>query len=220
MSLLLVSFVSAGTNIFRMRGESGPLLDPRIIETLGEVDRTEALAAIEEALQQSPQDTSLLLARATVHALGQDWENAIEDYRAVLAADPNDYRALNNLAWLLLEEAPAKYRDMDEATRLAERAVAAAPDDPYSAGTLGTARLRGGDAAGAVEYLTRALAVPRPAPSEATDRFLLATALAKLGRTKEATEALRVAVQQDPRNDYRSEAERALAGNTHSDSAL
>jgi len=219
MSLLIVSFASAGTNIFRMRGETGPLLDPRIIATLGEVDRTEALQAIEDAMRQSPHDTSLLLARATVYTLGHEWGKAITDYRAVLEADSTDHRALNNLAWLLLEDAPEELRDRAEATRLAERAVAAAPDDPYSLGTLGTARLRAGNDAEAVRLLTRALAIPRPAPAEATDRYLLAEALAGLGRGPEAAEALRVAVQQDGANAYRGEAERVVAGSTQSDSA-
>lgn len=219
LSLLTVSFGSAGANIFRMRGEAGPLLDPRIVVALAEVNRASALAAIGKAIEEHPKDTSLLLSRAAVRQMGGEWDHAIADYRAVIAKQPDDYRALNNLAWLLLEEADGRHRDAAEATKLAKRAVEAAPDDPFSAGTYGTCLLRAGDDEGAREYLTRALSVPRSAPEESTDRYLLATALARLGRGREAAEALRKAVQQDPRSRYRAEAESAVASSTQKDAA-
>ncbi|HMB70357.1 MAG TPA: rhomboid family intramembrane serine protease, partial [bacterium] len=144
LALLVVSMASAGTNIMRMRGEDGPLLDPRIIAVLSELDRAEALRAIEETMAENPDDPSLRLARAMVRSMSDDWEGAIADYRAVLKVDPGEHRALNNLAWILLEDAPESLRSRREATDLARRAVEAAPDDPYSLGTYGTALLREG----------------------------------------------------------------------------
>ena len=106
-----------------------------------------------------------------------------------IADQPEDGRALNNLAWLLLEEAPDELRNRVEATELARRATEVAPDDPYAAGTYGTCLLRAGDADGAREQLNRALTTPRSLPDEATDRYLLAMALSALGRSAEAAEA-------------------------------
>ncbi|MBZ0269391.1 rhomboid family intramembrane serine protease [bacterium] len=219
LSLLTVSFGSAGANIFRMRGERGPLLDPRIVVALAQANRTEALVAIDEAMEASPEDASLLLSRAAVRQLGGEWAKAIADYREVIERQPDDYRALNNLAWLLLEEADREYRDAAEATALAKRAVEIAPDDPFAAGTYGTCLLRGGDAEGAREYLSRALSTPRSAAEESTDRYLLAIALAGLGRGQEARETLRQAEQQDPDSDYRAEAESAVARSTQNEPA-
>jgi Flp pilus assembly protein TadD len=199
-----------------MRGEEGALLDPRVIAVLGEVDRTHALDAIDESLAQSPEDVSLWLARGTIHGREGDWDAAAADYSRAQEIDPEDPRVLNNLAWLLLEQAPPRQRNHDKAAALARRATEVAPDDPYAAGTYATALLRGGDAAGAIPYFERALAVKRPAADEATDRFLLAIALSRAGRPAEARSALREGTRLDGANAYRSEAEAALDGSSHS----
>jgi rhomboid protease GluP len=210
LSLLIVSFGAAGVNIFRMRGEGGPVLDPRVVAYLDEADRRAAMEVLEKQLQGNPDDPELLLLRGQVHTMAEQWEAAIADYRAVLAITPDDAGALNNLAWILLEEAPPELRDRPEAERLARRAVELAPEDPYALGTYGTARLRAGDADGAARLLERALETSRPGREESTDRYLLAMALAELGRPEEAEEQLRHAMRQDARNDYRDEAESAV----------
>ncbi|GJM44440.1 MAG: hypothetical protein DHS20C21_12820 [Gemmatimonadota bacterium] len=220
LSLLIVSGLSAGANIMRMRGEHGPLQDPRFIAALSELDREEALRAIDAQMAKNPDDISLWLARAVVRGLDGDWHGAIADYRTVIEMDPGEHRALNNLAWLLLEEAPDELRSPDEAFEFARRATEAAPNDPYSAGTYGTALLRAGRAEDAVEYFTRALNSSRPDPDEATDRYLLAVALQRTGRTEDAVVSFEEAVRQDPTNAYRPEAESALAGQTQSAPSL
>ena len=207
LSLIVVSFGSAGVNIFRMRGEDGPVLDPRVVAYLTEADRRAAMEVLEEQLSGDPDDPELLVLRGQVHTLAGQWGAAIADYRAALVLTPDDAGALNNLAWILLEEAPPGLRDRREAERLARRAVELAPDNPYALGTYGTARLRAGDADGAVILLTRALETSRSGGDESTDRYLLAMALAQLGRDEEAEEQLRHAMRQDGANDYREEAE-------------
>src|SRR5262249_4273815 len=47
-SLLLVSFAAAGTNIFRMRGQEGPILDPRVVAALMDMDRHDALRTLDD----------------------------------------------------------------------------------------------------------------------------------------------------------------------------
>jgi Flp pilus assembly protein TadD len=70
--------------------------------------------------------------------------------------------------------------------------------------------LRGGDPRRAVTYLELALAQDRPKIDEATDRYLLAIALARAGRFDDAAGALEAAIELDPMNRYRFEAEAEL----------
>jgi rhomboid protease GluP len=207
LSLLLVSFFFAGRNIFRLRGEGGAILDPRLTTTLGNFDPEEMMQVLNEALRRDPNDAELLGLRAQLHTAAGRWQEAIRDYRAALAIDSDDATALNNVAWILLEEAPSELRDREEAERLVKRALMLEPDNPYVLGTYGTARLRAGDFADAARNLARALESPRSPREAATDRFLLAIALARSGRPDEAREELRKATAADPENVYRSEAE-------------
>ena len=62
----------------------------------------------------------------------------------------------------------------------------------------------------AVSYLERALSRNRPHTDEATDRYLLAIALARSGSFEKAEATLNQALREDPENRYRPEAEAAL----------
>jgi rhomboid protease GluP len=210
LALLLVSFLAAGRNIFRLRGESGALLDPRVAGYVEEVDREEVLRRIDEELATNPHDTSLLAMRAEMHMVAEEWAPAIADYRRVVELAPENAGALNNLAWILLEEAPPELQNRADADRLATRALSLEPENPYVQGTYGTVRLRAGDAAEAIVHLRLALAVERRPVDEASDRYLLATALARDGQPEEARELILHARTVDPGNRYRGEAETAL----------
>jgi membrane associated rhomboid family serine protease/Flp pilus assembly protein TadD len=210
-SLLIVAAFSAGENIFRMRGPDGAVLDPRVVAALAEMDRESALANLHDALEREPNNRELLSARADLQVVAGNWEQAVADYRAALAVMPDDARALNNLAWLLLEEAPEAHRDRAEAARLAARAAELAPDDPYVLGTLGVVRLREGELPAATALLEHAVAAERPRHEQASDHFLLAVAYARSGRPREARRALRDGLRADADNRYRAEAESAVA---------
>lgn len=82
-------------------------------------------------------------------------------YRRALELDPANADALNNLAWLLLEQGDR----LAEAEELARRAVAAGGPDPYLAlDTLGRTLRARGRCREAIEVLTQALAA---APADA-----------------------------------------------------
>ena len=211
VSLLVTSFVAAGENLFAMRGPDGAVLDPRVETELSVMGREEALQTLDEALAKKPEDAELLRTRGDVRAAGGEWGAAVADYRAALKADPKDAGTLNNLAWLLLEEAPDSLRNVPEAERLAAEAAAIAPDDPYVVGTWGAAKLRSGDVGGAIERLEKAVAASRPPRDEATDRYLLAVAYAQAGRGEDARASYLQARREDAGNRYRVEAESALA---------
>jgi rhomboid protease GluP len=203
LSLFIVSFAAAAQNIFVLRGESGAILDPRVATGLPDTN-------LDGAIERSPDDTRLLSMRAQREVASGDWIEAIRDYQRILDLNPQDADALNNLAWLLLEEAPEELRNRSEAGRLAERAVALDPENAYVLGTYGTVLLRRGDPRQAATFLERALAQNRPNLDEATDRYLLAIALAGAGRLEEGERSLNDAIRQDPKNRYRLEAEAAI----------
>ena len=210
LSLFIVSFAAAGRNIFLMRGEHGAILDPRVATGLPDLNRREILDQINDAIRRNPDDASLLSMRAQLQTATGNWIEAIEDYQRVLALNPNDANSLNNLAWVLLEEAPDELRNRTEAERLAQKAVNLDPENSYALGTYGTVLLRRGDARQAVSYLERALKHNRPQSDEATDRYLLAVALARSGSFEKAESMLNQALREDPENRYRPEAEDAV----------
>jgi rhomboid protease GluP len=210
LSFFIVSFAAAGRNIFMMRGENGALLDPRVATGLPDLNRREILDQINEAIRRNPDDASLLSMRAQLQTASGNWIEAIQDYQRVLVLNPNDANSLNNLAWVLLEEAPDELRNRTEAERLAEKAVSLDPENSYALGTYGTVLLRRGQPREAIGYLERALTHQRPENDEATDRYLLAVALARSGSFEKAESVLNQALREDPENRYRPEAEEAV----------
>jgi rhomboid protease GluP len=211
-ALLVVSFAGAFESIFRTRSPDGPRLDAWHYDAIAAMERDAALELVEKRLVEAPDAPDLLHVRARIRVQAEDWPGAISDFRRLAEIDPGDFHSRNNLAWILLEEAPEAYRDRTEAEHVAREALELAPDDPYVRGTYGTARLRAGDPAEAVRHLEAALAADRNDEGEATDRYLLSIALAALGRIDEARIQLKRAVRDSPEDGYRAEAESALAG--------
>ena len=87
-------------------------------------------------------------------------------------------------------ERPWGAGDMREAARILDPAVREHPERADLLFYLGVARLRSGDAEGAVEALLAADRLEAPVPSENT-RWMLAAALERVGRVDEACGALR-----------------------------
>jgi serine/threonine protein kinase len=141
----------------------------------------------------------LALAGAISYALTVNGVLAVADYAALLAVvkSPKTYaevsapggpiirgnpREWNTTAWKLATDADPSERNPGEAVRLAGQAVAADPStDNYN--TLGVARYRAGDFAGAIEALSHGAPTREPT---AYDAFFLAMASARLGRQAEA----------------------------------
>lgn len=210
LAFLVVSFGSSVRNIFAMRGESGAMLDPRVASNLPGSDQEKLLSDINAAIAKDPKNVSLLSMRAQLHGVQGDWFEAIRDYQGILDLAPEDATVMNNLAWVLLEEAPEELRNRSEAERLASRAIEIEPDNAYALGTYGTALLRRGAPQEAVGYLTKAVSRRRPRVDTATDRYILAIALSRVGKFDEAEKALEKARREDPDNRYRVEAEEAV----------
>ncbi len=141
----------------------------RYAVALEEDDRLEEAAEVyRHLLEEAPETALAWVNLGNVEAALAHTDRAEEAYRRALELVPEDADALNNLAWLLLEADG----DLDEARRLAERAVAAAGHDPYLAlDTLGRVELARGRCEAAADAFRSALETA-PGGSAARDRIL------------------------------------------------
>ncbi len=101
---------------------------------------------------------------------------------------PNDAFALNSLATLLADCREPTHRDPEEAVRLAEKAVELVGNSAHSnwiLNTLGMARYRNGDFAGAIQALQQA-EEQVPGDILAWNGFFLAMAYWQLGNQDES----------------------------------
>ena len=150
----------------------------------------------------------------------QKAQQAIDNYRRAVEANPDDVLACNNLAWVLLT-APEALRDVQAALPLAEKAVRPIPGNPVYRNTLGLAYYRAGQYREAVEILRPNIDTQQDW-ALAFDLYFLAMSHHRLGETARArdyydlgirwTQAQRglSAEQLDELNLFRAEAEEVL----------
>lgn len=133
------------------RDPNNPRLFLRLVRSMVAAGQREPVIALAEPwMARHPEHVDIALALADVHADLGHAEPAARWYRRVLGLDPDNLFALNDLAVLLTESAPAT------AVLLAERAHALAPDHPQVMDTYGAALLATGDAAQARKLLREA----------------------------------------------------------------
>ena len=96
------------------------------------VHRAQAVALCQRARELAPQNVSALLALGDLEYQRGDATAAQQAYRAVLALQPNQPVALNNLAWVLAEAGA----ELEQALSAARQAVAAQPADANYRDTL------------------------------------------------------------------------------------
>jgi tetratricopeptide (TPR) repeat protein len=153
------------------------------------------------------------------HVLGKlgDWAQSAEQYRKAVQLDPKSPEANNELAWLLATSPETGLRNAAEAMRLAQVAITAAPKSGWIRNTLGVARYRQGDYAGAIADLEESMRLRDGGDS--FDWFFLAMAHCRLGDRAKARLWFDRAVQwmdkHQPHNEqfrrFRAEAEALLA---------
>jgi tetratricopeptide (TPR) repeat protein len=114
-------------------------------------------------------------------------DKAIGHFRQVVANDPRDPQASNNLAYLLAEQG----NQIDEALKYAQTAVELSPTEPAFCDTLGWILYRKGLYTSAIPYLERASANP----GSVVWKYHLAMAYAKSGDRKRGRNLLDVALK-------------------------
>lgn len=166
---------------------------------LGQDDKAIGYARELADLPAATPDDLVRLA-ALVEKTGEGSEAAAL-YRKVLASDPDNWVALNNLAHLLTETAP------DEAVSLAERAVALAPDVPTLRDTLGLAQQKAGD----LDLAARTFEAMRTEqPTAALSAYRLGVVRLEEGRLEEGRSLLQEALSLDPDFAYAPQARQYL----------
>lgn len=153
-------------------------------------ENAEAVRLLSEGLEQFPDDSDLLYARAlTAHSAG-DETMMIEDLNAIIETEPDNAHALNALGY--------HYADENSQLELAEELLTKAnellPTDPAIMDSLGWLRFRQGRYDEAIELL-------RAAHSEFPDPEIvahLAQALWLGGSEAEAQELITAALEEDP----------------------
>lgn len=118
-------------------------------------DFPRTLAALNEAIKQYPEQTSLNMARSLVYQKTGNLQAAETDLRTVLANDPNNAEALNALGYLLADS----NRQLDEAKKLLERALAVQPQDPAILDSMGWLLFRTGQKEEALLRLKKSFAL-------------------------------------------------------------
>ena len=154
-------------------------------------DKPAAIKALEEALAAAP---TLFNWRAVIGSLQEqagDANAAIANYRDVIAAQPANVVALNNLAYALA----VHQGKTTEALPFATRALSLAPRDPDVADTLGWIQHLLGNQDEALRLVQGALAAN---PGRADIRVHLGHIHAEMGNRAKAQEALDEALRADP----------------------
>lgn len=125
----------------------------------------------------------------TYQSMGRDAE-ADAAYRKAVSANRWNSTALNNRAYMYAESG----KNLDEALRLAKRAVKMKPDERNFLDTLGWVYYKKGDYGSALEYLSRAAG----SPDAAEIRYHLGLAYLKTGKREKAWVELQKALVLDP----------------------
>jgi tetratricopeptide (TPR) repeat protein len=112
----------------------------------------EALTDYEDAEKLDPRNASVTLARANALYRKGDADEALLLYKKVQANNDGSARAANNLAFVLVETGG----DLNEAERLARRAITMEPANPVFMDTMGYIFLQTGRPAEAASLLARA----------------------------------------------------------------
>ncbi len=147
-------------------------------------------------IAEHPNDTVFRSYLAEQALRSKDYKASVALYQAIIAQQPNNVAALNNLAWALGQLGDAK------AIGYGERALQLAPDSPLVLDTVGALLVAKGETAKGVDYLARAVSL---APNRPDIRFNYAKALLKAGRTEDARKEL--TKLQGVEQDYAGKAE-------------
>ena len=172
----------------------------QVLLAAGKMGEANAIAA--KWLKENAGDTMVRFYLAGVILQNKNYDEAARRYREILDKEPENYQALNNLAWVLNEQ------NDPSALSYAEKAYSIAPTNADVLDTFGWLLLNKGETKRAVEILTLAVAA---APKALEPRLHLAKALLKSGDKPAAKRELEnLSVLLPPVGPTRAEVERML----------
>ncbi|MEZ5491084.1 MAG: tetratricopeptide repeat protein [Gammaproteobacteria bacterium] len=171
-------------------------IEANLLMQLEETERAEAV--LTDMLQRYPNDTDLLFTRVLLHDSRGDMESSERDLRRIIRLQPDDFRALNHLGYMLADRT-ARFQ---EALELLEQAIALAPDDPAVIDSLAWAQYKLGRYEDALQNLRRAFAA-FPDHEVASH---LGEVLWVMGREQEALQVWEDALEETPDSPIINEA--------------
>lgn len=181
-----------------------PLYLFEIEELLNLNDTTQAWHLINKALQEHPNNTSLLYSRSLVADKRNDVTQAELDLRKIIRLEPQNSSAINALGYILANRT-GRYK---EALQLIQQALKLDPDSPAILDSLGWVNYRLGNLAKASSYLQQAYE-NYPDPEIAAH---LGEVLWKQGKQQQAKNIWAEALTKDPQNQTIKETIHRLTG--------
>ena len=151
-----------------------------------ELDKAEGL--YRTMLQKEKNNLAALSGQAYIMLLRKNYDAAIQGYEQVLAINPEDALAANNLAMTYIMAG----KDPERALRLATVAYTLQPENPTVLDTLGQCLMRNKRFTEAATVLEQAVSA---APDSAVIRYRLGVALAESNQPAKAKEALQKALE-------------------------
>jgi Flp pilus assembly protein TadD len=183
--------------------------NPELTKMLGEVylrkgDWNQAISTLQGASKLLPKDPAVILMLANAQELAGRKQEAIGNYRRLLELQGDNPIAMNNLAFLIAETGG----DLDEALKLAQRALEKNRDQPAFSDTLGWVYLKKNMHDSALQIFTTLVTKD---PGNAGFQYHLGmTYLAKGDKTK-ARDAFTAALSKKPPKDVEEQIQAALA---------
>ena len=163
----------------------------------GQKKQDEAIAVLQDWLQDHPRDIVVLLELADTYLSQDNSKAASARYAEVLELSPNNVQALNNLAWLSRNE------DLKQALKHAEKAFELAPNDPLVLDTYGMLLIQKRDVAKGHKMIQRAA---ERSPDDLTIQLHLGRALIEKKKFAEAQTVLNNLVKKAPDAETAKEA--------------
>lgn len=159
-------------------------------QALAQDEQNQASRCCERYLQKKPKDSVALQKLATIIQSQGKVEESNKLYRQAIEIDPANWSAYNNLAWNLGEA-----NQLEEAAKLAEKALTGAADVGGVQDTLGWIELKRGHVDRAIDLLAKA---SQRLPNVPEVRFHLAQALQRKGLNEQAAGELEAIVLATP----------------------
>ena len=162
------------------------------------------ISTLEQVQKLFPRELlpTLMLA-AALDGLGRR-DAAIQQYRHAMELQPDDPRVLNNLAYAMVET----NGNLDEALRLAQRAVRKVPEQPVFVDTLGWIYVKRNMTASAVQVLD---GVVKKQPDNPVFSYHFGVALLQKGDLQRAKATLEGALAKNPSPEYADKIRQLLA---------
>jgi Flp pilus assembly protein TadD len=163
-----------------------------------------AVAKWQQWTKDHPTDVRGFVLLGSLQESQGDRNGAIDSYKKVLAIQPEQPIAANNLAFLMVETG----QNLDVALSLAQTARRVMPNSPSSADTLAWVYYQKGNYLSARDLLEDAV---KTAPNDAAIQYHLGMTYAKLSKTTDAVTHLKKASTLAPNTQTAKDADKELA---------